>query len=182
MESKLPGPKGPDLDGDGIPGDNVWPPPSDWQIEVQVAPDFVNTEYRQSLKLAIDQINDILGRPWLVLGVPPSDRYAVEIEVGGRRPMNRTVFVHGDHGDDPNKGVTVLYYMETGEIISAEVTLPEKPNYPGDKAKIALHELGHVMGLAHDDGDEGSIMYPYYTAHSQKFTDADIALLKRAYR
>ncbi len=138
-------------------------------------------DYREFVGDAVRQINDLMGAEWLSMAFVTDSSYSNLIEIGGKRPTARTIYVHGDHGDDSTKGVTHLYYENTGDIISAEVTLPENPQEPGDKRKIALHEIAHSVGLAHDENDPHSIMFPYFTELNQAFTDADKALLKLAY-
>lgn len=182
MESTLKGPEAPgeDLDGDGIPSDLHWAQPSRWTIAVECSPNLA-ADYRDFIRDSIKQVNDIIGTEWLSMEFASEDAsYTNLIEIGGKPPKVRTVYVHSTD-DDPTKGVTNVFYRSNGEIGSAEIALPEHPLPPGDKRRIALHELLHSIGLAHDENEPHSIMYPYFSDLDQHVTEADLALLRRVY-
>lgn len=50
---------------------------------------------------------------------------------------------------------------------------------------VAAHELGHILGFAHErPGDSetlDSVMYPYYRPGNTRLTSADMAVLRRKY-
>lgn len=51
------------------------------------------------------------------------------------------------------------YYPGTSEICFGQVSI--QPNIKKNNIiKIFMHELGHALGLAHDEGDKRSIMHP----------------------
>jgi hypothetical protein len=94
--------------------------------------------------------------------------------------IRSSVLLKGDEGVDPHHGVTDLRWDEHGSIISAIVTFPDR-ELPSLKVfGVALHEAGHVLGLAHDEQRE-SIMYPQISDRPGKLTESDSKLLRRAY-
>jgi hypothetical protein len=65
--------------------------------------------------------------------------------------------------------VTIVYY--TGLIISeGDIFVIDKSNL---NLPIVIHELGHLLGLKHNEDDYRSIMYPY-TVPNQRLTDRDV--------
>lgn len=77
-------------------------------------------------------------------------------------------------------GVTALrWHRGTGRVLSADVTLnsdaASKMRY-----RIVIHELGHVLGLAHDRRQD-SIMYPAVNVRSGTLSTTDVKHLKMAY-
>jgi hypothetical protein len=69
------------------------------------------------------------------------------------------------------------YDPKTGEIGSAIIEFCTDQN---DAYRVMLHELGHVLGLAHDDL-KSSIMHSKLDRRSQYPTAEDVALLKNVY-
>lgn len=59
------------------------------------------------------------------------------------------------------------YYPSTSELCYGLLTI--SPNVkPRNISKVFIHELGHSLGLAHDEVDKRSIMYPtVYTDYPQ---------------
>jgi len=84
--------------------------------------------------------------------------------------------------DTTNDGGAVTqhkYDKETGDILSAVVTLPD-PYISSYTHAILTHELGHVLGLDHDE-HKSSIMYPVMHGRPQTLSDSDKRLLKKIY-
>jgi len=46
--------------------------------------------------------------------------------------------------------------------------------------QVAIHEIGHLLGLSHSD-DENAIMYPYYSADRVNLTQDDISGIRELY-
>lgn len=86
-----------------------------------------------------------------------------------------TGFMQSDSGH-----TELRFNEETGEIYSAIISMPH------DQMKLAfaisLHELGHALGLEHDEIKE-SIMYPTLSDRVEpgKITDADAERIKKEY-
>ena len=47
--------------------------------------------------------------------------------------------------------------------------------------QVMMHELLHCIGLAHDEDDKGSLMFPYYHSEWQELQAVDIMQLRLAY-
>ena len=49
---------------------------------------------------------------------------------------------------------------------------------------VAVHEIGHILGLSHDTNDKGAIMYPYYNSKifsKLKLGTSDIRRIQNLY-
>lgn len=72
------------------------------------------------------------------------------------------------------------YDAETGAIGSTAIYLP--PDAPAEiRFRTVIHELGHVLGLAHDPRDEYSVMFPYAVFGPFRVTAHDIQAVGEAY-
>lgn len=84
----------------------------------------------------------------------------------------------GDKFDDLHAYTEHEYEKTTGHIVTATVTL--LPDAKGFHDSIMLHEMGHVLGLDHDEAED-SIMFPSTVARPQGLSQADTKLLKATY-
>lgn len=72
-----------------------------------------------------------------------------------------------------------LYDKRSGRILSAEVIFADEIDLTYLYV-VALHELGHVIGLDHDR-ERYSVMYPVVVDRSTYFTSKDVDRLKEVY-
>jgi len=109
------------IDGDGALMQQAWEAVLWWRTTVGGVPVLQFPEY--AMRDVVEAMDDFRLRP----------------------RMNGVILVRGG-GDDPGHGHTDLHHnRDTGELLSAVVTLPAKPV----SRAIALHEFGHALGLAH---------------------------------
>ncbi len=178
-------------------------------IVVMTSPDFP----AEGLKVLNDEINDLNKKIGTVVFARPfaaSEAQQTRVEVADMAPPEGTIYVYrmqfwngrGHTGD-----TRTFYDEETGEIEGSVVRVPDEPLGEFFGGPMLLHELGHVLGLTHDDQGP-SIMSPKivrYNPHhfslkaatrlevaaplaplpavsTQYLTDSDIALLRRWYR
>ncbi len=110
----------------------------------------------------------------------------------GARRLRRQIEIwaaSGEHGDgfpfDGRGGILAhtFYPPPNPETIAGDLHLdldePWKLGADNDLFSVVLHELGHALGLGHND-DPHSVMYPYYRRHGG-LTAADVAEIRRLY-
>lgn len=93
----------------------------------------------------------------------PTDSVLVTVEPAMRPEHPGSTF----HEFDP----------KTGRVNAARVTLAPMAAVEGRWALHALHEMGHVVGLAHSP-DTLSVMHRYVSASNQRLTPADVRALR----
>lgn len=85
--------------------------------------------------------------------------------------------------DSPNPVTVFDHETQTGSMLRAAVLLPWRTRDDRAAFLIALHELGHVLGLSHDK-EAHSIMYPAIGDRWRpmpSITASDLCVLREAY-
>jgi hypothetical protein len=116
-------------------------------------------------------------------------RFARKDEAGGSRNIN-ILFGAGAHGDSypfdgPGRVLAHTFYPAppNPEPIAGDLHFDEDETWSVgtdvDIFSVALHELGHALGLGHSDVP-GAVMYPYYRRVTA-LTDEDIGAIRMLY-
>ncbi len=140
-----------------------------------LTPDLSTTTTETQLTAALDEWARVADLTW---------------QQGSNQSATRTVafnFYSGDHGDgfpfDGPGGVLAHAFYPAPpnpETIAGDVHFDEAETWRVgsdiDLYSVALHELGHSLGLGHSD-DPSAVMYAYYSLHTSLQTDDINAIL-----
>lgn len=149
----------------------IWPRD---HLPLQVLISFdLSTNWRLAILKAVSQYNDAVGRQVFMNPAFPTASFSYST------PTSGAVIVRDDNGGDPKHGSTVLY-PESPPVDACIVTLPQTVDEQQLCDQVALHEFGHVLGLAHDEV-KSSIMWPTTQGRPGALTAYDIKNLKWAY-
>lgn len=76
-----------------------------------------------------------------------------------------------------DQGRTELWWDEDCTLKRAVISLPGIPMDEETLRRVILHELGHALGLDHDESPD-SVMYPYAHPGPYRITDDDLSRLR----
>ena len=125
-----------------------------------------------------DQLRDVFRRAWAawaaVIEIDPTPAPSAEAAfvrshfapVDG--PSN--VLAWSELADDTNRPKTQRY--DSGDNWTDSEDSPTPPGI--DLVRVAIHEIGHVIGLGHDAGGADAIMRPSYSPRLPKPTARDV--------
>ena len=137
-----------------------------WTITVEPN---VPTIYVDALNTVVLQLREKVGNIF---------DHVVQLQ-SGEVALDIKVLVAIDKDID-HPGETIHQFnKETGVIMSAFVSMWPDLSY-ADALKVATHEIGHVVGLDHDE-HVSSIMHHMIQNRPQTFTDKDYERLRKAY-
>jgi hypothetical protein len=135
----------------------------------------------------LKEMNRIFSARLFLLGAlcPTKDLWdALSDSIANKTAKHMQVLIEPDWAEGI-KGQTQLIWDERdGRILAAKVVisgefLSENPDSP--LSNELLHELGHVIGLNHDDDSDSLMHNIIYNHRNQQYTNKDIELIKDTY-
>lgn len=166
-----------------VAADKGWSPDSNGQVTLEYFIDSLTTDLPEAT------VRNEIARALAVW-----EQYAnINITPGSQTAQNRSIdilfarYAHGDAYpfDGPNGVLAHTFYPvpSNPEPIAGDMHLnADEPWSVGgsvDLFSVALHEIGHALGLAHSD-DPTAVMYPYYRMQTGLAPD-DIAGIQALY-
>lgn len=130
------------------------------------------TDWSPIIKAAIHEWNEMLGFPaFFYLGVLKADI----------PPMDGVIPVGIDAAKQHRADTYFTAELQTGLMHRCYVEMPVGSYSTRAATLMAMHELGHVLGLDHDNDLPRSLMHPEMSSINIAVTDADIARLRLVY-
>jgi acylphosphatase len=156
---------------------NRWPGPTVTYQHVNFSPDLTAGEVRQAIRGALDRWSAQIPLNF-------NESASADMQIG---------FFAADHGDgspfDGPSGVLAhcFYPPPNGGAIAGDCHFDEAETWsvntpPSgiDLPTVALHELGHGLGLAHS-AESSAVMYAFYGGPRRELTDDDIQGIRSIY-
>lgn len=162
---------------------NRWPGPVVTYRHVNFTPDLPQADVRAAIRGAFDRWAAVTPLSFSESAIAGT---VADMEIG---------FFAGDHGDgagnafDGSGGVLAhCYYPPPNEgqlagdchFDEAETWSVDMPPSGTDLPTVALHELGHGLGLAHSE-DPDAVMYAYYGGPRRELAPDDVTGIQSVY-
>jgi len=131
--------------------------------------DSVPMNYRVAIQRAADTWNTLIGQEVFTFDITAREDFTIIPVISGD-PANETALAY-----------TKLRLIEvgTGRIASLMILVRSGLPYRIDTLeRVLFHEFGHALGLAHDEHDPLSVMYPNITKSSLVVRNADIRYVR----
>lgn len=74
--------------------------------------------------------------------------------------------------DGANGVLAHAYSISSSNSINGDIHIDDEEDWVGrfDLASVLLHEIGHSLGLGHNEEDESTVLYPFISPNEIKFT------------
>jgi hypothetical protein len=135
-------------------------------------PDLDQTVAKRAIKDGLDQWSSVTPLSF------------TEVSSGGDLKVSWSTGNHSDGFpfDGPSGVLAHAFYPQDGRVHFDDDELWSDSFIPvgTDLASVAVHELGHALGLAHSN-DPLAVMYAYYSGRRRSLTSDDIAGIRSIY-